>query len=281
MFRWWLLAIAIGLLVAAACSWFIVSKTLHPLRQLTEQLRNKKPQARVFTARDDEIGYLAQSLAARDAEIEEHIAREREFTGDASHELRTPLAVILGAAENVAVRVDRDDRDTHAFVDRIVKSTREASELIDGLLLLARGADRISMEPLNLAVLLEEETEKYRPMLAHKPVSCRLKLASVIRTADASLVRMAFGNIIKNAFNYTASGAVIIELKEQGLIVQDTGSGVESAIADSLFERFVKGDRESGEGLGLSIVRRVCDTLGWRVSYHPADSGGSVFSIEF
>jgi signal transduction histidine kinase len=104
--------------------------------------------------------------------------------------------------------------------------------------------------------------------------------------APSSVVAVALGNLIGNAFKYTQQGEVVITVGAgRGKVtVEDSGPGIKAEEAEKLFERGVRGDSAAGSkgaGLGLAIVRRLCELYDWRVSLAPRPQGGAVATLDF
>ena len=100
--------------------------------------------------------------------------------------------------------------------------------------------------------------------------------------APSSVVAVALSNLIGNAFKYTQSGEVIVNVGHGRVSIEDTGPGFNADDADKLFERGVRGTQVGkGGGLGLAIVRRLCELYGWKVSLAPRPQGGAVATLEF
>ena len=102
--------------------------------------------------------------------------------------------------------------------------------------------------------------------------------------APEAAVAVALGNLIANAVKYTPQGEVVVRLSSSAVEVVDTGPGLSNEEAERLFERGFRGSHAAhsqGSGIGLSIVRRLCDLYDWRVRVVPGKDGGVVATLSF
>lgn len=233
---------------------------------------------------DDEINTLVDSLNAFTREINELIQRERRFTRDASHELRTPLAVIQGSAELLAGSGDLDNRQRRS-VQRILRTTRDMNALVEALLLLARGKlAETGDEKVSLNEVIHDQLEQLR--MTHNPDD-GLAIHVIFRdevvvAATRQLVDAICGNLLRNAFNYTREGQISVLLQKDCLEVANQGKDLAPPADSALFEPFTRGESSAGVegyGVGLDIVRRLCEFYGWQVDGHFDDKRGMVFTI--
>lgn len=278
------LALLLGRLTA---NWVVT-----PVTELAQAVAHDTPEMVLpLLARDDEMGALARAFTARTAELQQYLVRERFFTGDVSHELRTPLTVITGAAELLAQRTF-EAPTLHGPVARIQRAVQEASECISVLLLLARAPEQIDAPANDVAAIIQTEIEHCRPLLAGKPVTLAFEgLPHYTVFAHGELIATAIGNLLRNACQYTAAGRVLVQLDAEGVSVTDTGPGVPEVIRARLRDAPLRagagGQRpagvngSAGTGLGLALVRRICEHLGWRLQVGDAPGGGSCFRIVF
>ena len=280
VFLFGLLSLAIGL--------WLSRKVLKPVSQLAQRLREfrrigkAEPLAAEFA--DDEVGELAQALDDYAARLTAMVERDREFNSDVSHELRTPLAVIASTTELLQGSPDLTPKLAERL-KRIERASRQATELIEALLLLSRAERRgpTRGETTDVAKVAADVIESQRPQIRDKPVVVQLdEREPVSVNAPASVLAVALTNLIGNAIKYTLDGEVRVEVGANGIEVIDTGPGIKPEDAERLFQRGVRGEGAggSGAGLGLAIVRRLCDLYGWQVSMRPrTDTNGAVASI--
>lgn len=234
---------------------------------------------------DDEVGQVATALDDYASKLTALVERDREFNQDVSHELRTPLAVISSTTELMLSQSDLNER-TRTRLERIDRASKQSAQITEALLLLSRqerGASANS-ELSPIATALEEAIDVHRPILLNKPVVVKLSVGRPFSVqAPRAVVSVALGNLISNAFKYTASGTVEISADAGRVTVADSGPGVPIEELDSLFERHFrsKGATAKGSGLGLAIVRRLCDLYGWDVRIAPREPHGLVAVLDF
>jgi signal transduction histidine kinase len=277
-----LLSLAIGL--------WLSRKVLKPVTELASRLRDfrKAGRAELLAPHfaDDEVGELAQALDEYSARLTAMVERDREFNSDVSHELRTPLAVISSTTELLQGSPDLTDK-LRERLKRIERASRQATELIEALLLLSRAERRgpTRGETTEVAKVATDVIESQRPQVRDKPIEIELVEKQVVTVnAPASVLSVALTNLIGNAIKYTLEGRVTVKVENGRIDVIDTGPGIKPEDAERLFQRGVRGEGAggSGAGLGLAIVRRLCELYGWDVSIRPrADTNGAIASIVF
>lgn len=267
---------------------WLSSRVMSPVSELAQRVRamsrSGRPELLKSHFANDEVGQLAAALDDYSTRLTEMVERDREFNADVSHELRTPLAVIASTTELLQGSSDLSDK-LRERLKRIERAVRQCSELIDALLLLSRRERQAPTdgETTDVARVVEQVVDAQRPHVANKPVVVRVEIEQPLETvAPSSVVAVALSNLIGNAFKYTAAGEVIVTVGHGRVTIEDTGPGIKPEDADKLFERGVRGTNVGkGGGLGLAIVRRLCELYGWRVSLAPRPQGGATATLEF
>ncbi len=282
VFLFGLLSLVLGL--------WLSRKVLKPVSDLANRLRDfrkagkAEPLAPHFA--DDEVGELAHALDEYSARLTAMVERDREFNSDVSHELRTPLAVIASTTELLQGSPDLTEKLSERL-KRIERASRQATELIEALLLLSRAERRgpTRGETTEVGKVAADVIESQRPQMRGKPLTIELTVNETVSiNAPASVLSVALTNLIGNAIKYTLEGSVRVEVGAGRIEVIDTGPGIKPEDAERLFQRGVRGEGAggSGAGLGLAIVRRLCELYGWDVSMRPrSDANGAIASIKF
>lgn len=277
-------------LLSLAIGMWLSRKVLKPVSELARRLRDfrKAGRAELLAPHfaDDEVGELAQALDEYASRLTAMVERDREFNSDVSHELRTPLAVISSTTELLQGSPDLTDK-LRERLKRIERASRQATELIEALLLLSRAERRgpTRGETTEVAKVASDVIESQRPQIRDKPIEVELTQGDPVTVnAPASVLSVALTNLIGNAIKYTLEGRVTVQVEKGRIDVIDTGPGIKPEDAERLFQRGVRGEGAggSGAGLGLAIVRRLCELYGWDVSIRPrTDANGAIASIVF
>ena len=280
-------AVILILLIAAIFSHLSSKQITKPLLDLKQAVETDRQNLTELTHLPSEVGVLARAIDEQNNKLAQYLKREQLFTGDVSHELRTPLTIILGASEVLASQLSNDSYLTE-FTDRISNTAKETSEIISALLLLSRAPEQLDTPQTSINTIAFNEVSRLQYLLRHKPVTCKVVAEQdYIANVRPELLKMALGNLIKNAFQYTDDGEVIITINAEEITVTDTGLGIPEVMMSLLYERFErlnevnKGDQVEGSGLGLSIVQRIMTHMDWRLTHQANKTGGSTFSIYY
>jgi len=271
---------------SSAGGFWLASRVTASVTRLAEQVGKAEPGdtelSLIKLTSNDEVGELARAFDRYLRRLRKFVERENYFTADVSHELRTPLAIMLGTVEVL----EQDEKLSAKQKERISRIRRAAQDMIDltaALLLLAREHQSAAEEsPCNVGEVLQACVEKHRHLIGDRPIRVEMEL-----TADPSLIverpllEIVIGNLMRNALFHTKSGIVLLRLEAGRLIVSDTGVGMRPEELARALERYFKGASSAGAGVGLSLVKRICDRYGWRISLESQEGQGTTAEIDF
>ncbi|MGD8800847.1 MAG: HAMP domain-containing sensor histidine kinase, partial [Desulfobacterales bacterium] len=250
-----------GVILITLLGWWIgrltSRKVIAPVIHLSDQVNRSGPEnlptnlSKDFIA--DEVGTLAAVLEQSMQRIEAFVEREHQFTRDASHELRTPVTVIKGAVEILRKQLNPIEEPVLRPLDRIQRQVTNMENIIEALLWLSR--EEISAENTKtfpVLPLVRSTIEESRQLIVKKTIDISLAAeGNPVLGVPAPLFQIALSNLIQNAVRYTSNGHVSVHVRDDRLVVSDTGSGIKESDLDNITQPHIRGTDSNGFGLGL------------------------------
>lgn len=286
----------LGILVLSISSWWIIRTGLKPLALFSETIEtitHKNLDEQFETDQTvRELSRLSSSFNAMLNRLNLVFESQKRLVADASHELKTPLAVINTQCD-VTLQRERSPEEYVEAIRSIKLETRSITRLVSDLLSLARlDAGLVAVSGFAPVYL--------RDLAAHavrltESLADELKIRVTVEIDDAlevpgvrSSLEEALLNLVENGIRYNrAGGEVHITATRSGsgevaVAVRDTGSGINSADMERIFERFYRAAAvrsSDGSGLGLSIVKAIIEGHGGRITSASEPGRGSCFTL--
>lgn len=270
--------IAVLLLVLFITNRFLLSKLWEPfnhtLRQLKQFNLSSKNNITLESTNVDEFIELNKTAISLTQKVRNDYDSLKSFTGNASHEIQTPLAIIKNKIELLSQSDNLEESQIH-IIQSLNDAASRLSRLNQSLLLLTRIENR-QFEPsdrINLSAVVQKCIDNFRELAELKDIKIEKNIKNNITVEmNDSLADILISNIILNAIKHNfPGGSIKIDLNESAFVVSNSGDEPKLKTAE-LFERFKK-ESTSPEslGLGLSIVKTICDTYGFDLSYNYTD----------
>lgn len=279
-------------LLSGFAGYFLAARALAPIEKITAAAR--RISAEDLSARlnlpnhGDEVSRLANTFDAMLARIESGFARERQFTADASHELRTPLTAMQTILDFIRAG-ERPTAEYRQALDDISEEADRLQNLVEGLLILARGEGNLILDKqqIDLTLLLADVTDSLRPLAEAKRLTLTFeRTPSIMLSADPDALIRLFVNLLDNAVKYTECGGITVSAHEENcravIEIADTGVGIPVEHLPHIFERFYRADssRSSrGAGLGLAIAAQIVQGHGGRLEVQSEAGAGTKFTV--
>jgi signal transduction histidine kinase len=199
---------------------------------------------------------------------------QREFIENAAHELQTPIAIFKGKLENILQRKDLNS-EQFKVIDDLNNTTTRLVRLNKNLLVLSKidSNTYIEIDKVNLKETIDNQLTFFREQALSKKINITTKLSNeVVVSSNHILAEMLISNLFLNTINHNISnGTINIELTKDRLTFSNTGILVPLQ-TEKMFERFSKSNPTSqGNGLGLSIIKKIIDTNHWNINYYFID----------
>ena len=268
-----LLLLASGILLFLLVCFYIV-KTVRqittPINELAMTLSTSDANAfKPYQVEPDstfEFARIVRAINAYNMKQAQQLERERSFTRYISHELRTPMTIIRGALSNM-----RTQGVDSKYLSRIDDASEQMASLTNTFLLLAReGAfekERVHVD----STFLDKINQDIEDKIAANHVECYWQLrAPFTLAAHPLLLKAAIQNLLLNALGCSFEGKVVALVDSTRIDIVDNGTGL--------------GDKPRGYegfGIGLVLVRDICDKYDWQFELADNETGGCTASIVF
>lgn len=282
-------------------TYFATAYILRPVEELAEQSRvqsvvtTKYPELEPITAilnrKNAELYEQLDVIRHEQARVENVQESKNEFIANITHEMNTPLTSIKGFAD--LLESGTLDEKGRANAVRVI---REQSDRLSGLIACVINYNELNNDELpsydcNVGDIARDVAESLRPAIEGCGISLSLDLdGDVTVSSRQERLTEIFGNLIRNAARYNKeNGSVTVRVKggqDPYAEVEDTGIGIAEENLDKVFSRFFTVDKShsgkhGGFGLGLAVVRKLCDRAGWRLTVRSTLGEGTCFKIEF
>jgi len=291
--------IAIGL--ATAMGYYFSLRISRPIEEMTASVKAMQQgdfEVRVDETPPGELRTLAQgfnSLAAQLGRVEQ---MRRDFLANVSHDLRTPLTTLRGALQAIAEGIVTDPEETRASARMMLGETLRMIRLVNTLVDLSRiqsGSLELRIEPVDVAPFVEDLLVPFLVRAEERGVTLTASIPSDLPPlpADRDRLEQVLRNLLDNALKFVEPGGRVEvsasydrEARAIALHVTDDGPGIAPEDLPHIWDRFYKGDKSrsrwlnSGEGLGLVIVKDLVEAHGGRARVQSGDDG-TTFTVLF
>lgn len=286
----------ISLALAFVSSFIIATSVVRPLRRLrqrTDAIASGDLGARAELDGPPEIRDLAASFNQMATRVEQMLAEQRAFAGDASHQLRTPLTALRLRVDNALSRaVDNPAAPTETLIDDLEAAVGELerlARLVEQLLALARTETAGLVGEIDVDEIVDGRLEMWGHLAEERGVTLLSSRTGGLRArAMAGALEQIIDNFVDNALDYAPQGSTIrldVERRdgEVAVSVADEGPGMTAGQRERAFDRFWRGaesqNRPGGSGLGLAIVAQLAAASGGRVELLANEPAGLVARV--
>jgi len=214
----------------------------------------------------NELNTAVQIMASRVKNDYQHL---KQFTENASHEMMTPLAVITTKLDTL-IQDESLNAGQYEQINDIYSAAGKLSRLNQSLLLLVKIENKLvnDEELLNLQLLIIQKLQQFKELIATKDITIVDVLKEKKVIASKSLIDILLNNLFSNAIRHNIEhGKLLVTLTNEKLVFQNPGTA-KPLDANTLFERFQKGLNSDGIGLGLTIVKNICQLYRWDITYN-------------
>jgi len=241
----------------------------HTLNQLKAYELDKNESIEPATTKVVEFQDLNKAVSHLTDRNRKIYLQQKEFIENASHELQTPLAIFHSKLD-ILMQNPSINEEAANTIGELEDAAQRMTRLNKSLLLLSKidndqFADSVNVD---LSLVAQRIVDNLRTLSDLGEIAISVKAQPVVVTANYSLMEILLTNLFHNAVRYTAqNGVVNVLLADRTLTISNIGAPLKMD-TDRIFDRFTKeGVHANSTGLGLSIVKKICDYSGFKVSY--------------
>lgn len=282
-------------IIASIIIYFTNTKPVKKILEFTNNVakgnyKNKIPESHFAM---DPYGYSAikKNLNHMVEELNSVETLRTDFISNVSHELKTPLAVIQNYA-TILQSSNLSEDDKLNYLKQIINQITNLSTLITNILKLNKLENQkiyTNVSEINISELVCECMIVFEQSWEEKQLQIATEISEdIIIFTEPELLKLVINNLISNAIKFTEKGGKI-SIKVEGnnkniaiISIKDTGCGMDSMTGNHIFEKFYQGETShsgQGNGLGLALVKRIVDILGYEINVESEVGIGSTFTI--
>jgi len=230
----------------------------------TQSLRDPLPDFRY-----PELNELAELVRSSLSSLEGNLEREHRFLKHTSHELRTPISVIRNSTELIyslpKAQLPADGSVLLSIIERIDRASLTMKHLTETLLWLSRDkAEKLPCDTVALDELIRDLVDEHRYLLRDKAVTVNVDTEALLLALPSAAARIVIGNLIRNAFQHTWAGGVVIRQKSASVYIDNYQTGEDDVESDL------------GFGLGMQLTAQLAERLQWHYSNEVVAGGHRV-----
>lgn len=289
--------VRISLLSYIAIGSFLVillaKSVVRPILKLTsasQEVAKGNFDVQIYSKGNDEIAQMIQNFNIMTEELKSIEYLRKDFINSVSHEFKTPIASIQGFAKLLQNdNLPEDERREYTQI--IIEETSRLSKLSSNILNLSK-LENQEIVGKKIVFSLDEQIRRtillLEPEWDKKNIEFEIDLEDIKYVGDEELLQQVWINILSNSIEFSPEAASIgLKLYQRGSIVKieisDKGIGMDKETQERIFEKFYQGDKAhslGGNGLGLSIAKRIIDICEGKIYVESIKDEGTTFTVE-
>lgn len=211
--------------------------------------------------------------------VHQRMEQIESFIQDVSHELNTPITALKMSASRAIKKAVYDKK----ILTNISISTKQLESIYKSLTFLNFKQKQQELEDVNLKDIVTQVVGYYSELTEAKEITIKTELEDVPFRIIPSRAELLFSNLLSNAIKYSMPQTTItLKLNKNSFIIEDEGVGIEPKKLDEIFEMYKRESNIAGGfGVGLSIVKQICDEYGIEITVASKPNKGTKFTLVF
>ena len=231
--------------------------------------------------------YTGFNLMAQELSTTEIL--QTDFVSNVSHEFKTPINAIEGYS-TLLQGSENLDGDQREYVDKIQLNTRRLSSLVGSILLLSKLENQqipTNQRSYRLDEQIRQSVVALETAWVQKDIELDVELERASYVGNEPMMRHVWDNLISNAVKFSPQGGIVKlrltrKLRKLIVTVEDQGAGLSGEAQKHIFDKFYQGDsshKQEGNGLGLSLVKRILTIEKGQIAAENIPEGGCRFTV--
>jgi signal transduction histidine kinase len=283
-----LVSLLVGTVLAIVGGKWIL-RSQRKLIEATKEVASGNFAFRIEEGGPQEIARIAKSFNEMAKELSSIETLRSDFINNISHEFKTPIVSIKGFARRLK-KNSLTEEQKNEYLDIIISESERLTRLSSNVLLLSR-LENAEQDMEKAIYSLDEQIRRavllLEPHFQKKQLEVDAKIESVQILADEEILSHLWINLLGNAIKFSpAKGVIKITLVQKDdeavVTISDTGAGMDDEMQRRIFEKFYQGDSSratEGNGLGLSLVKRILELENGKISVDSEPGKGTRFTV--
>ncbi|MDD2357700.1 MAG: HAMP domain-containing sensor histidine kinase [Thiovulaceae bacterium] len=211
--------------------------------------------------------------------IHQKVVQIESFIQDISHELNTPITALQMSAKRATQKGVYDEK----ILKNISISTKQLYSIYQSLIYLSFSTKPKEVQEINLKEIVKEVIEFYSELCLAKNIAIISSLENTFMRLDQERAKLLFSNLLSNAIKYSMPNKSIkLTLMKESFIIQDEGIGIAKEKMTKIFDLYERASNQAGGfGVGLSIVKQICDEAGIKIEVDSKLNQGTAFRLSW
>ena len=265
-----------------------VVEPLSRINSVSNLVRNGKLDARISEDRTDKDIFLTiKNLNACFDSLEESFNKLNQFSVDVAHELKNPLATALASLQ-IALTRDREVKYYKNSIEGSIEDLKQIQSIVDSVLILHQDESKLKDHfcDVDFSELIKMSVSKYLPKIEEKKINFTSQNEPhVLVHANADLLNIVMNNLLQNAVKFVdESGSIFLSLSQEKLVLRNSGEPIPPELLTKVFDSFMKVEKSrstEGYGIGLSIVKWICELHSFKIEISSNLDEGTTVSLHF
>ncbi len=267
------------------------AKNLISAKTITTDIKEYQAFIDIFNIKNAEIQKNIALIEEEDRLIKEAEVSKNEFIANITHEMNTPLTSIKGFAELMNTAKLEPEMQKKAIATILTQSERLSSLVACIINYNEINNTDLPSYDVNVSEIAKSVLDTLMPTIDERNITVETNIETdVVILSRHERIEEIFGNLIRNATKYNKENGKIVVTVVGGsapfVSVSDTGIGIAEENIGRIFSRFFTVDKShsgknGGFGLGLAVVKKLCQKSGWKLTVDSELNVGTMFKIEF